>query len=102
MNLTRLLGASSLALAHYRLLGVKAIQFDTLSHLVLSRGSTFCVAAGTDAGVLEEATAALKWYTIGEHEAGEMPVRAFSFHNYSKVRFFSRYAFALGLTCCAD
>jgi hypothetical protein len=86
INLLRLLGASSLALTHYRILGVKAIQYDTLSHLVLTRAATFAVASGSDAEVHEEALTASKWYKVGEHEASEMAVRVFSFHNYSKVR----------------
>lgn len=43
---------------------------------------------GSDVGIWEEAQNASKWYRVGEHEALEMPVRAFSFHNYTKVRFF--------------
>ena len=69
INIYRLLGASSLALSHYRQLGVKSVQFDTLSHLVLGRASTFSVASGNDPGVLQEATIASNWYGAGEVEA---------------------------------
>jgi N-terminal acetyltransferase B complex non-catalytic subunit len=64
---------------------VKSVQFDTLSHLVLGRASTFSVASGNDPGVLQEATIASNWYSSGEVEAREMVVRAFSFHNYTNV-----------------
>lgn len=102
INLTRLLGASSLSLTHYRLLGIKSIQYDTLSHLVLGRASTFSVAAGNDPGVLEEAFKAAKWYVTGEHEATEMCVRAFSFHNLTKVRRSSDSAVGVVLTLSAS
>lgn len=83
INILRLLGASSAAIAHFRVLNPKAIQNDTLSHLVLNRAATFSVTQ--DAAVLEEAVSASKWYKTGEHEAAEMAVRVFSYHNYSKV-----------------
>ena len=41
-------GAPSLALEHYRALNLKQIQNDTLSHLILSRASTFSLAATGD------------------------------------------------------
>lgn len=85
VNICRHLGASSLALTHFRILGAKAIQHDTLSHLVLTRASTFAVASGTDAGVFEEALVAGKWYRSGENEAADMAVRVFNFQCYSKV-----------------
>ncbi|ORY72573.1 actin cytoskeleton organization protein [Leucosporidium creatinivorum] len=86
INILRLLGASSSAIAHFRILNPKAIQNDTLSHLVLNRAATFAVTQ--DAAVLEEAVSASKWYKTGEHEAAEMAVRVFSYHNYSKIEEF--------------
>lgn len=41
-------GAASSALEHYRGLNLKQIQHDTLSHLVLSRASTFSLIATGD------------------------------------------------------
>lgn len=41
-------GAPALALEHYRALRVKQVQNDTLSHFVLSRSSTFSLAATGD------------------------------------------------------
>ena len=38
-------GAPSLSLEHYRLLNIKQIQTDTLSHLILSRCSTFALSS---------------------------------------------------------
>lgn len=92
INILRLLGASSAAIAHFRVLNPKAIQNDTLSHLVLNRAATFSVTQ--DAAVLEEAVSASKWYKTGEHEAAEMAVRVFSYHNYSKVSRASIQSFA--------
>jgi len=43
-----LAGAPLLALKHYRLMNVKQIQADTLSHFILARASTFSLAATGD------------------------------------------------------
>lgn len=86
INLLQLLGASSLALSHYRLLDTKSVQLDTLSHLVMDRASTFSVVTtGTQGGLAEEGLSAASWYKTGLHESVEMPVRAFSFGNHVKV-----------------
>ena len=90
INLLRQLGAPSLALAHYRTFGVKNIQHDTLSHVVLARSATFAVeqggAKGAPPGVWEDARATEAWYTGGQREAGDMVVKAFSYGAYAKVR----------------
>ncbi|KAL8278029.1 hypothetical protein RQP46_009661 [Phenoliferia psychrophenolica] len=87
VHLLRLLGASSLAVLHYRILGVKSIQYDTLSHVLLTRAATFAI--GNDPGLAEETAASQKWYTTGEHEASEMVIRAFNFKNYTKIEDFA-------------
>ena len=46
--LTREPGAASSALEHYRGLKLKQIQHDTLSHLILSRASTFSLVTTGD------------------------------------------------------
>lgn len=90
INVLRQLGAPSLALAHYRTFGVKNIQHDTLSHVVLARGATFAVeqggAKGAPPGVWEDARATEAWYAGGRREAGDMVVKAFSYGAYAKVR----------------
>lgn len=86
INILRLLGASSAALAHYRIFGVKNVQYDTLSHLVMARGATFAIESGKDIGVFEEALATSLWCTSGQREAREMVVKAFNYNALSKVR----------------
>lgn len=84
VNIYRLLGASLLALQHYDTLQVKQIQYDTLSHLVLSRGSTFSVASGTNS-IQTAGISAVVWYPNGIADATEMPVKAFHLDRYNKV-----------------
>ncbi|KAK4698451.1 N-terminal acetyltransferase B complex non-catalytic subunit, partial [Phenoliferia sp. Uapishka_3] len=89
VKVLRLLGSPSLALKHFRILDVKSVQFDTLSHVILSRATTFAV--GHDPALSEEVASAQKWYKAGESEASEMPVRAFSYGNYSKIEDFAEF-----------
>ncbi|GAA5837515.1 hypothetical protein JCM9279_006776 [Rhodotorula babjevae] len=97
INALRQLGAPSLALAHYRTFGVKNIQHDTLSHVVLARGATFAVeqqgggGKGAPAGVWEDARATEAWYAGGAREAGDMVVKAVSYGAYAKVEDFSAF-----------
>ncbi|GAA6051881.1 hypothetical protein JCM3770_005517, partial [Rhodotorula araucariae] len=94
INLLRLLGASSAALAHYRVFGVKNIQHDTLSHLVLARGVTFAIEQGgnrAEAGVWEEMLNTEAWYAGGQREAREMVVKAFSYGAFGKVEDFTAF-----------
>ncbi|GAA5896282.1 hypothetical protein JCM8208_001834 [Rhodotorula glutinis] len=95
INLLRLVGAHSLALAHYRTFGVKNIQHDTLSHVVLARAATFAVeqqgGKGAQAGVWEDALATEAWYVGGTREASDMVVKAFSYGAYAKVEDFSAF-----------
>jgi N-terminal acetyltransferase B complex non-catalytic subunit len=37
-----------MALEHYRIMQIKQVQHDTLSHFILSRASTFSLAASGD------------------------------------------------------
>ncbi|GAA5898998.1 hypothetical protein JCM5296_006982 [Sporobolomyces johnsonii] len=95
INLLRLLGASSLALTHYRTFGVKNIQYDTLSHLVLSRGATFAIDASKEAGVHDEVLVTSRWYKAGQKEAAEMCVKAFTYNNSSKIEDFTEFRLRL-------
>ncbi|GAA5933016.1 MDM20/NAA25 family protein [Sporobolomyces koalae] len=95
INLYRLLGASSLSLQHYRLFGVKNIQYDTLSHLVLHRGSTYAIESGKELGVHEEAIQTERWYKMGQNEAAQMSVQTFTLPNYGKVEDFAEFRLRL-------
>lgn len=54
IRLYHLLAAPSLALEHYRLMNVKQVQTDTLSHLVLSRAATWSLAPLGDITYMSE------------------------------------------------
>ncbi|GAA5885358.1 hypothetical protein JCM6882_009585 [Rhodosporidiobolus microsporus] len=92
-NLLRLLGAPSASLAHYRPLGVKNVQYDTLSHLVVGRGTTFAIEGnvGKEGGVFEAAAETERWYRGGVKEAQEMVVKALNYNTYSKIEDFSEF-----------
>ncbi|GAA5990947.1 hypothetical protein JCM5350_008289 [Sporobolomyces pararoseus] len=95
INIYRLLGASSLSLSHYRIFGVKNIQYDTLSHLILNRGSTFAIESGKEPGVHEEAVQTERWYKMGQNEAAQMCVQTFTLPNYGKVEDFAEFRLRL-------
>jgi N-terminal acetyltransferase B complex non-catalytic subunit len=91
-NILRLLAAPSLSLIHYRTFGVKNVQFDTLSHLVVARGSTFAIEnVGKEGGVFEAAVETEKWYRSGTKEAQEMVVKALTHGSFSKVHLLPSY-----------
>jgi N-terminal acetyltransferase B complex non-catalytic subunit len=75
-----------LSLSHYRIFGVKNIQYDTLSHLILNRGATFAIESGKELGVHEEAVQTERWFKMGQNEAAQMCVQTFTLPNYGKVR----------------
>ncbi|EEB95702.1 hypothetical protein MPER_05286 [Moniliophthora perniciosa FA553] len=66
----RLMGAPMAALEHYRLLRVKQIQNDTLSHFVLSRASMFSLAATGDLTFSTECIEASQIYLTNSQEVG--------------------------------
>lgn len=61
-------GASSLALEHYRAIGVKQVQNDTLSHFVLSRASTFSLAATGDLTYSSECIESSQIYMVNSQD----------------------------------
>ena len=61
-------GAPSLALEHYRALNLKQIQTDTLSHLTLSRSSTFALASLGDMTYSSECMEASQIYLSNANE----------------------------------
>lgn len=63
-----MIGAPSLALEHYRAMGIKNVQNDTLSHFVLSRASTFSLAATGDITYSSECIESSQIYNSNSQE----------------------------------
>lgn len=68
IRIYRLLGTPSLALEHYRAMGIKQVQNDTLSHLLLSRSSTFSSAPTGDLSYISECLEATQIYLSNSQE----------------------------------
>ena len=64
-----MLGAPQLALDHYRLLNVKHVQNDTMSYLILSRATTFSLAASGDLTYASECLESSHIYFSNSQEA---------------------------------
>jgi N-terminal acetyltransferase B complex non-catalytic subunit len=63
-----LLGASSLALGQYQAMDIKQVQNDTLSHFILSRASTFSLAATGDITYSSECIESSQIYNTNSQE----------------------------------
>jgi len=61
-------GAPSSALEHYRAMHIKQVQHDTLSHLILSRASTFSLAATGDLTLASECLESTQIYLSNAQE----------------------------------
>ncbi|KAI0273734.1 N-acetyltransferase B complex non catalytic subunit-domain-containing protein [Gloeopeniophorella convolvens] len=85
VRIYRLLGAPQLGLDHYRLLNVKQVQSDTLSHLILSRATTFSLAATGDLTYASECLESSHIYFSNSQETAEFVVKAFSTEKYSQI-----------------
>ncbi|KAF9464770.1 N-acetyltransferase B complex non catalytic subunit-domain-containing protein [Collybia nuda] len=85
IRIYRLLGAPSMALEHYRIMQIKQIQHDTLSHLILSRASTFSLAATGDLTLATECLESTQIYLSNSQETGDFIVRAFTSEKYSQI-----------------
>ncbi|KAF5315874.1 hypothetical protein D9611_004760 [Ephemerocybe angulata] len=85
IRIYRLIGAPSLALEHYRALSIKQVQHDTLSHLVLSRASTFSLASVGDITYSTECIEASQIYLSNSQETPEFVMRAFTSEKYSQI-----------------
>lgn len=76
------IGCPSLALEHYRAMDIKQVQNDTLSHFVLSRASTFSLAATGDITYLSECIESSQIYNTNSQEVSmqylEKVIRRFS------------------------
>ncbi|KAG6899742.1 hypothetical protein C0993_007271 [Termitomyces sp. T159_Od127] len=85
IRLYRLLGAPSLAVDHYRAMGVKQVQNDTLSHFLLSRASTFSLASTGDLTLATECLESTQIYLSNSQETADFVVRAFQGERYSQI-----------------
>ncbi|KAH7922099.1 hypothetical protein BV22DRAFT_1037860 [Leucogyrophana mollusca] len=85
VRIYRLLGAPSLALEHYRLINVKQVQNDTLSHFVLTRALTFSLAATGDLTYPSECLESSQIYMNNSQETADFIVRAFTAEKYSQI-----------------
>lgn len=73
-------GANGLAVAHYRLLDVKQVQCDTLSHLIVARASTFSLASIGDLCMMQECIGASEIYTQNQADVRSLLFRGFRRH----------------------
>uniref|UniRef100_A0A8H7Y5Y3 Actin cytoskeleton organization protein n=1 Tax=Psilocybe cubensis TaxID=181762 RepID=A0A8H7Y5Y3_PSICU len=85
IRLYRLLGAPALALEHYRAMHIKQVQNDTLSHLILSRASTFSLGSIGDLTLLTECLESTQIYLSNTQETGDFIARAFQSEKYSQI-----------------
>ncbi|GAB1517939.1 hypothetical protein RhiTH_000995 [Rhizoctonia solani] len=83
VRLYRLIGAPTLAHEHYKGLRIKQTQHDTLSHLVLARASTFCMAG--DSELVGECIESSQIYTANVQETPELVARAFVGEKFAQV-----------------
>ncbi|KAG6810186.1 hypothetical protein H0H92_012950 [Tricholoma furcatifolium] len=85
VRLYHLLGTPTLALEHYRAMGVKQVQNDTLSHFLLSRASTFSLAPVGDITWSSECLESTQIYLSNTQETTDFIVRAFTTEKYSQI-----------------
>ncbi|KAF7363508.1 Actin cytoskeleton organization protein [Mycena sanguinolenta] len=85
VRIYRLLGAASMALEHYRAVQIKQIEYDTLSHFVLARSSTFSLAASGDLTLATECIESSQIYLSNTQDTGEYIARAFTGEKYSQI-----------------
>ncbi|KAF8212156.1 actin cytoskeleton organization protein [Mycena galopus ATCC 62051] len=85
IRIYRLLGAPSMALEHYRVMQIKQVEYDTLSHFILSRASTFSLAASGDLTLATECIESSQIYISNGQDTGEYIARAFTGEKYSQI-----------------
>ncbi|KAJ7285761.1 actin cytoskeleton organization protein [Mycena rebaudengoi] len=85
IRIYRLLGAPALALEHYRAMQIKQVQHDTLSHFLLSRASTYSLAATGDLTYATECVESTQIYVSNTQDTGDYIVRAFNSEKYSQI-----------------
>ncbi|KAH8106992.1 actin cytoskeleton organization protein [Cristinia sonorae] len=91
IRIYQLLGAPSLALEHYRLMNVKQVQTDTLSHLVLSRAATYSLSALGDITYMSECMESSQIYMSNSQETAEFIARAFQMEKYTQISEFIEF-----------
>lgn len=112
----RFTGASSMALEHYRVMQIKQVQYDTLSHFILSRASTFSLASSGDLTLATECLEASQiyisntqdvcpslapWVELTCLQTGEYIARAFTGEKYSQVKHL-HHSYIFNPQLCAD
>ncbi|KAG9029127.1 hypothetical protein FS842_004654 [Serendipita sp. 407] len=85
VRLHRLLGSSGLAMQNFTMANLKSIQFDTLSHHILDRASTFSLASVGDLTLVNECVESSQIYGIHGNEVSEQLVKAFQYERYSQI-----------------
>ncbi|KAJ7632694.1 actin cytoskeleton organization protein [Roridomyces roridus] len=85
IRIYRLLGASSMAVEHYRAMQIKQVQLDTLSHFILSQASLFSLASTGDLTYITECLEASQIYISNTQDTGEYIARAFMNEKYSQI-----------------
>ncbi|KIY72188.1 actin cytoskeleton organization protein [Cylindrobasidium torrendii FP15055 ss-10] len=91
IRIYRLLGAPQLALEHYRLMQIKQVQHDTLSHFALSRSAPFSLASTGDLTYMSEHIEASNIYVTNITDTSEYTVRAFTQEKYSQIPEFIKF-----------
>lgn len=79
-------GAHSLAKKHYAALNLRTLQNETLSHFIMDRATTWCVANDGDLGMIQEALDVSGVWQDNVVETPEMLTKALLFEKYSQVR----------------
>jgi N-terminal acetyltransferase B complex non-catalytic subunit len=77
VRLYRLLGAPSLSSQHYGMANLKSIQFDTLSHHILTRASTFSLGSVGDLSLVNECVESSQIYHVSGAEVSSMSLFAY-------------------------
>jgi N-terminal acetyltransferase B complex non-catalytic subunit len=85
VRIYRLLGASSLALDHYRAINIKQVQNDTLSHFLLTRALTFSLSATGDLTYPSECIESSQIYVSNSQDTPDFIIRAFTSEKYSQI-----------------
>ncbi|KAG1756688.1 N-acetyltransferase B complex non catalytic subunit-domain-containing protein [Suillus paluster] len=85
VRIYRLLGASSLALEHYRAINIKQVQNDTLSHFLLTRASTFSLSATGELTYPSECIESSQIYVSNSQDTPDFIIRAFTSEKYSQI-----------------
>ncbi|KAF8308096.1 hypothetical protein DL93DRAFT_2159228 [Clavulina sp. PMI_390] len=82
------LGAHAVALEHYKLLRIRSVQHETLSHYLMDRSTTWSAANDGDLTLHDAAVEVSAIYQENANETPEMLAKALLFEKYSQVQGF--------------